>query len=579
MPVASGRFAMAVTSQPSMLGGYNDKRSIFKLNEALVEESKSPHGLRAIDGTQRVTRTPHGVCGMIRDVVIVGGGAAGWLTAAYLGKTLAASAPGGARITLIESADIGILGVGEGTFPSIQRTLQRIGIPEGKFLKESNATFKQGIRFNGWKYEPGREGRNHYFHPFTSLQERTGLDLIPYWLLNCAGEGVPIDEAMTIQTRVADAHRAPKRVTDGDYEAPLNYAYHFDASSFARVLSEAAKLLGVRHIVDTVDAVNLDEVGAIESLTTRANGLLKGDLFVDCTGFRAQLISAALKSPYKSCRSSLFCDRAVAIQVPYEKSDAPIASYTISTAQEAGWIWDIGLDVRRGTGHVYSSAHTDDDQAEQVLRNYLGPIAEGKSARTFKYEAGYREAPWVKNCVAVGLSSAFFEPLEATGIVLVEVAAVLLANLFPWAGDIATAARQFNNIMRQRYEGCADFLKLHYCLTERRDTPFWRDNIDPNTISESLKELLDRWKHRPPDVVDFNPNTATFHHSSWQFVLYGMDFKTDLSAKAGAFRYYEEARKEFANIQRQAGLAAAALPSHRDLITHIYQNGLGPTPP
>ena len=390
---------------------------------------------------------------------------------------------------------------------------------------------------------------------------------------------MPIDEAMTIQTRVADAHRAPKRVTDGDYEAPLNYAYHFDASSFARVLSEAAKLLGVRHIVDTVDAVNLDEVGAIESLTTRANGQLKGDLFVDCTGFRAQLISAALKSPYKSCRSSLFCDRAVAIQVPYEKSDAPIASYTISTAQEAGWIWDIGLDVRRGTGHVYSSAHTDDDQAEQVLRNYLGPISEGKSARTFKYEAGYREAPWVKNCVAVGLSSAFFEPLEATGIVLVEVAAVLLANLFPWAGDIATAARQFNNIMRQRYEGCADFLKLHYCLTERRDTPFWRDNIDPNTISESLKELLDRWKHRPPDVVDFNPNTATFHHSSWQFVLYGMDFKTDLSAKAGAFRYYEEARKEFANIQRQAGLAAAALPSHRDLITHIYQNGLGPTPP
>ena len=513
---------------------------------------------------------------MVKDVVIVGGGAAGWLTAAYLGKTLAASMPGGARITLVESADIGILGVGEGTFPTIQRTLQRIGIPEAKFLKESSATFKQGIRFNNWRYAPGHQGPNSYFHPFSSVQERTGLDLIPYWLLNCAGDGVPLDEAVTIQKRVADAHRAPKRITDRDYEAPLNYAYHFDATCFARTLSEAAKLLGVNHVVDTVDAVNLDENGAIQSLTTREHGLLKGDLFVDCTGFRAQLIGQALKAPYKSCRWSLFCDRAVAMQVPYETPDAPIASYTISTAHEAGWTWDIGLDTRRGTGYVYSSAHTDDSRAEQVLRDYLGPIAEGKSVRSFKYEAGYRETPWLKNCVAIGLSSGFFEPLEATGIVLVEVAAVLLANLFPWAGDVEISARQFNNVMRQRYEGCVDFLKMHYCLTERRDTPFWRDNANPDTIPDGLKDMLDRWKHRPPDLINSNPNTTTFFHSSWQFVLYGMGFKTDLSAKAGAYRYYEEARKEFANIKHQTALAVAGLPSHRDLVTQVYRHGFSP---
>jgi tryptophan halogenase len=513
---------------------------------------------------------------MVKDVVIVGGGTAGWLTAAYLGKRLAAGSAGGIRITLIESADIGILGVGEGTFPSIIRTLERIGLSEAKFLKESNATFKQGIRFDNWQYGPGHKGRNHYFHPFASFQERTGLDLIPYWLLNCAGDGVALDDAVTIQKKVADAHRGPKRITDKEYEAPLTYAYHFDAVRFAKVLREAGIELGVHHIIDTVDAVNLDESGAIQSLTTREHGSLKGDFFIDCTGFRAQLIGQALKVPYKSCRSTLFCDRAVAMQVPYDRPDAPIASYTISTAHEAGWTWDIGLDERRGTGYVYSSAHTDDSRAEQVLRDYVGPAAEGKSVRSFKYEAGYRETPWSKNCVAIGLSSGFFEPLEATGIVLVEVAAILLANLFPWAGDLQTGARQFNNVMRERYEGCVDFLKLHYCLSERVDTDFWRDNADAGTVPDSLKDLLDRWRFRPPDAIDFNMNTATFHHSSWQFVAYGMGFKTDLSAKAGAYRFYDEARKEFATIRRQADIAVTALPSHRDLVTQIYRHGFMP---
>lgn len=514
---------------------------------------------------------------MVKELIIVGGGTAGWMTAAYLAQTLAAASPGGARITLIESADIGILGVGEGTFPSIQRTLRRIGIPESTFLKESNATFKQGIRFNNWQFAPGQMGRNHYFHPFASSQEQNGIDLLSYWLLGCAGVGVPIDEALTIQKRVADAHRGPKRIADKDYDSPLSYAYHFDAVAFARTLREAGKKLGVRHVVDTVDAVNLDKSGAIESLTTHEHGLIVGDLYVDCTGFRAQLIGQALKSPYKSCRWSLFCDRAVAMQVPYDKPDAPIASYTISTAHEAGWTWDIGLDARRGTGYVYSSAHTDDARAEEVLRDYVGPSADGKPVRTFKFEAGYREASWVKNCVAVGLASGFFEPLEATGIVLIEVAAILLANLFPWAGNVETAARQFNNTMRQRYERCADFIKMHYCLTKRTDTQFWRDNVEPDTVPDSLKELLDRWKFRPPDSLDFDLNYATFHYASWHFVMYGMGFKTDLSAKAGVFRFYDEARKEFAKIREQATIAEKVLPSHRDLITQIYRRGSADT--
>ena len=369
---------------------------------------------------------------MVKQLVIVGGGTAGWLTAAYLARTLATAAPGGVRITLVESADIGILGVGEGTFPSIQRTLRRIGMDEGTFLRESNATFKQGIRFVNWRLNPGSAGRNDYFHPFQSAQVRQGgLDLLPYWLLGLT-PGLQLDEAATIQKRVADAARAPKRISDADFDAPLSYAYHFDAVSFARTLRVVAKQLGVEHVTDTVEVVNLDATGAIESLSTREHGRLKGDLYVDCSGFRAQLIGRTLGIPFKSCQSTLFCDRAVAMQVPYERPDTPIASYTISTAHEAGWTWDIGLDTRRGVGYVYSSAHSDDERAERVLRDYIGSAADGRTVRAFKFEAGYRETSWHANCVAIGLAGGFFEPLEATGIVFIEVAAILALINKPW---------------------------------------------------------------------------------------------------------------------------------------------------
>ncbi|MDE1146181.1 MAG: tryptophan 7-halogenase [Azospirillaceae bacterium] len=513
----------------------------------------------------------------VKNVLIVGGGTAGWLTAAYLARTLAISQPGGARITLVESADIGILGVGEGTFPHIQRTLSRIGIDESVFLREAEATFKQGIRFDHWQHAPGSPGRDHYFHPFQTAMTPQNLDLLPYWLLGAAGKDVPLDEAVILQKRVADAALAPKRSGDEDYAARLNYAYHFDAVKFARLLRMVGIDLGVRHVVGTVDDVRLDESGAIAAIVTKEHGELSADLYIDCTGFHARLIGQALKSPYESCRKWLFCDRAVAMQVPYDRPDAPIPSYTRATAHEAGWTWDIGLENRRGTGYVYSSDHTDDARAEEVLRGYLGAASEGKTARAFRFEAGYRPKPWVRNCVAIGLASGFLEPLESTGIVQVEVAAALLTTLFPWAGEMETAARQFNRVMLQRYERAIDFLKMHYCLTQRTDSAFWRDNADAATVPDSLADLLDRWRHRPPDALDFDLNIDTFTDSSWQFVLYGMGYKTDLRAKAGAFRFMDEAKREFAAIRQQADRALTLLPRHRDLVAQIYRHGLRPT--
>lgn len=510
-----------------------------------------------------------------RQVLVIGGGTAGWLTAGYLARVLGADLAGGVAITLVESSDIPILGVGEGTFPTIRKTLSRIGVDEAEMVRRCGATFKQGAKFAHWRHTPGSPGHDHYLHAFQVTDERDGLELLPYWLLGFAGDA-NWDEVNTPQKRAADACRAPKLPTHPDFVGPLNYAFHFDASSLALMLRDQGVKNGVRHIVDTVQEVLLNDDGAIAGVKCEQHGLLSADLYIDCTGFRAELIGRALGSPWKSCRDVLFCDSAIAIQVPYERPDSPIASYTISTAQQSGWIWDIGLETRRGIGHVFSSDHCDAETAERILRAYVGPPGDTLPTRAFRFTAGYRETGWVKNCVAVGLSSGFFEPLEATGIVFSEVAASLIANLFPWAGDYETSARQFNANMRRRYERARDFIKLHYCISERRDSQFWIDNVDPASTPDSLHELLDRWRCRPPNEMDIDPNVDIFTEASWQYVLYGMGWKTDLSAKAAVFRFADEAKAAFANIQRQADFAIRQLPTNRDLVTFAHKSNFGP---
>jgi tryptophan halogenase len=502
----------------------------------------------------------------IQNVLIVGGGTAGWLTACFLARTLG-TASGGVQITLVESPEIGTIGVGEGTFPSIRGTLAAIGIDEGRFIRECHATFKQGIQFVDWVRPRGSAGAGHYFHPFSMPSQRRGSpELLPYWLLGGAGQGVPFAGAVTMQKGVADACHGPKRTDEGDFLGSLNYAYHFDAVRFAALLCEHGRSLGVGHVLATVERVELAADGAIACVVTAQAGALSADLYIDCSGFRATLIGAALGAPFRAVDDTLFVDRAVAVQVPYATPDAPIPSYTISTAQEAGWIWDIGLHQRRGTGYVYSSRHTDDTRAEQVLRNYLGAAGEGLTTRQIRLKVGYRETQWVKNCVAVGLSGGFLEPLEASGIGLIETAAYLIGHLFPFDGDTEPVARHFNAFMKTRYERIVDFLKLHYCLTQRRDHAFWRDNADPAGIPAALRDKLAMWASRPPHRLDFITDLEMYPPSSWQYVLYGMEFQTDLAAGRAALTRMDEARQEFRMIAQLTPRACADLPSHRKLI-------------
>ncbi|MDB5455407.1 MAG: tryptophan halogenase [Caulobacter sp.] len=501
---------------------------------------------------------------MSQRIVIVGGGTAGWLTAAYLAKTLRADQQGGAQITLIESPEIGIIGVGEGTFPTIRATLAALGVSEARFLRESSSTFKQGVHFVDWA-----QAGTDYFHPFNLPFTADGKDLSPYWLLG--GRNEPFADAVTIQGGVVQAGRGPKRLSDPDFQGPMNYAYHFDAARFADFLRGVGVEAGVTHRLGKVEGVHRGEDGDITHLSAGELGDIAGDLFIDCSGFRARLIGEAMGAPFRAVDDVLFNDRALAVQVPYADPEAPIVPATVATAHEAGWTWDIGLRERRGTGYVFSSRHTDEARAETVLRGYLGPEADHLPTRLLKFQTGYRQQQWIGNCVAVGLSAGFFEPLESTGIMLIEVAAALIGEAYPFGdrGARAAAARNFNGLMIGRYERVVDFLKLHYCLS-RRPEPYWRDNVA--TIPESLADKLAQWRRRPVSSFDFIGDLETFLPASYQYIFHGMGGQADLSETVGL--YPEAARamaaKAFGQVRAAGAEALKHLPAHRALVEAYY---------
>ena len=328
----------------------------------------------------------------------------------------------------------------------------------------------------------------------------------------------------------------------------------------------------MQHVEATLSNVALDASGAIDHVDTLQHGSFKADLYIDCTGFRAELIGQAMESPFKSVRDQLFTDRALTCKLPLDHArdqpDAHMESCTIATAHEAGWTWDIGLNGARGIGCVYSSSHISDDRAAEILRAYLGPGHEDLVPRRIAFAAGYREQQWVKNCVAVGLSAGFLEPLESTGLVLIEAAAGMIAEMLPHSGPMQAPARRFNQLMTARFESIVNFLKLHYALSQRQE-PFWRDNANPASIPDQLAEYLEQWKLRPPGRFDFELDTETFAFFNYQYILYGMGFKTDLSAGRDDFPQVDEANKLFAKIQRFGDRALGDLPSHRALIQQI----------
>ncbi|MEH6567512.1 MAG: tryptophan 7-halogenase, partial [Halioglobus sp.] len=337
----------------------------------------------------------------VKKVVIVGGGTAGWLTAAVLAAHHLSDQPDGLQVVLVESSDIPTVGVGEGTWPTMKNTMQQIGISEADLFSCCHAAFKQGGKFVNWVHGNG----DFYYHPFTVPLGYGRLDLAPYIedIENYAVES-------NFQYHVCEAGLAPRNITESEYKGQCNYAYHLDAGAFAELLKKHCKtVLGVQQIIDTVQDAVLAPNGDIESITLKEHGALAADLFVDCTGFASLLLGKTLQVPFVDTSAVLFNDTALAMQVPYNSADAPLATHTIATGQNAGWIWDIGLTHRRGVGHVYSSDFISDDEAESNLRAYIGPDAAELTARKIPFASGHRAQFWKNNCVAVGMSAGFVE--------------------------------------------------------------------------------------------------------------------------------------------------------------------------
>ena len=509
----------------------------------------------------------------IQSVVIVGGGTAGWLTAGTIAARHQARMQSGFSVTLVESPSVNIIGVGEGTWPTLRTTLEKMGISETAMFRECDAAFKQGAKFAGWATGAKDDA---YYHPLMLPQSFTQVNLAPYWLRS--DDGRTFCDAVCPQGQLCDDGLAPKSITTPEYRAVANYAYHLDAAKFAPFLQKhCIEKLGVRYVRADVSQVTRSESGDIRALVTRQAGEIQGDLFVDCTGFSALLLGKALGVGFKDCSDILFCDTALAVQVPYDSPDAPMASQTLSTAQEAGWIWDIGLPTRRGIGYVYSSRHSSEEAANEVLRRYVGPQHDALPVRKIPIRAGHRETFWKNNCVAVGLAAGFLEPLEASAIVLIELSAKLIAEQLPANREVMDiVAARFNEVTAYRWGRIIDFLKLHYVLTQRTDSQFWIDNVDPNTVPERLQNLLRLWKYHAPWFFDeFDRLEEVFPAASYQYVLYGMGFRTEAgprenpAAEALAAKLFNE------NVTATRQMRAQ-LPKNRDLIRKIFAHGLQP---
>jgi tryptophan halogenase len=348
---------------------------------------------------------------------------------------------------------------------------------------------------------------------------------------------------------ISDKLRSPKTADSQPYEGLLDYAYHTDTVLFGRYLREVGLGRGVKRIVDSVLGVQSDERGLITALMTKAHGAIEGDLFIDCSGFGGYLINKHFGTEFVSFNDSLFNDRAVALRVPYPSADAPINPFTTATAMSNGWIWDIPLSDqrvelggppsgttkgrqqrwsddsahgRRGTGYVYSSLFLSDDAAERELRGYVGEQAEGLNARLLKMRIGHNRKFWVKNCVAIGLAGGFIEPLESTGIGLISQGLALLAFHFPTRDFPEPLAASYNGGMTRLYEHIREFIVLHYCISQREDTEFWRANRNNPHVPPRLQSLLDQWRHRAPDAYDNTSGFDFFHPTSFQYILAGL---------------------------------------------------------
>ncbi len=490
---------------------------------------------------------------LLRQIVIAGGGSAGWMTAAALSSLLN---PKDVSITLVESEEIGTIGVGEATIPDIIYFNRILGLNEAEFMKATQATFKLGIEFIDW----GRKGST-YIHPFSVHGvDMNGIDFHQYWLHACAGgDDHPIQQySLCAVAAVLNKFALPVADPRSVFSS-IRYAYHFDATLYARYLRSYAEVRGVKRVEGKIEDVSqAPETGHITALRLTNGKVVNGDFFIDCTGFRALLTEKTLGVPYVDWSHWLPCDRAQAVACRHA---GPLTPYTRSTARTAGWQWRIPTQRRTGNGHIYCSEFMSDDEAAAILLANLDGEALG-SPRQLRFTAGRRQTFWTKNCVAIGLSAGFLEPLESTSIYLIQEGISRLISLFPNAEVSDVIRDEYNRHMRLEFEQVRDFIVLHYAATQRDDTPFWnycRTMEIPDTLRHKIALFREAGRI-------FRYEEELFTRPSWVAVLLGQHIVPKHCDPIVAMLPHDEVRRSLESMRVGIAKAANAMPTHAEFI-------------
>jgi tryptophan 7-halogenase len=507
-------------------------------------------------------------------VVIVGGGTAGWLTAGIIAARHYSENSLGQQteIILVESPDVKNLGVGEGTWPTMRDTLRQIGISERKFLSCCDASFKQASKFVAWL-----DGENeHYYHPFTAPSGYGSVSMAQHW--SATANDIDFESWVCAQGAVCRQYLAPKMPQMPEYAFALNYGYHLNAGKFVKMLQQhCIDNFSVKYVQAHVEQVLSAENGDIAAIALASGEQIAGDLFIDCSGFAAILIGKHYQIPFISKQHILFNDTALALQIDHASNEVPISSCTVATAQPSGWIWDIALQNRRGIGHVFCSDFSTLERAEEALLDYVknDPYLSSKKImpRTIRFTPGHRQTFWFKNCVAIGVSAGFVEPLEATALVLIEKSAEWISQQLPRERRaMEVLAKRFNLLTSQRWQEIIDFLKLHYLLSNRRDSEYWQAHQSAESIPESLREALLLWRTQAPGIYETNQRFELFSSASKQYVLYGMGFLTEQSRSAQISQKEDLLIKRLRNESlHNTEKLLAALPTNRQFLSRVNQ--------
>lgn len=507
-------------------------------------------------------------------LTIVGGGSAGWMTAIYLHKLFNSGAQN-YQIHVIESPDIGIIGVGEATVHSIRFFFAAMGLDERELLCETHATFKNGILFRNWMKPV--DGKTHeYFHPFEQQRLGNHLDISSLWMLNKRFEQERYDQGVCLSSHLMAAGRSPKALHSRPYSGIVPYGYHMDATLLARFLRRKAVEAGVIHTEATVDSVSVED-GKIKSVQA-GDQSWASDIFIDCTGFKGLLINALKQDNWISFEEALPCNKAVAMQCEFIPGAVP-RPYTSATALTNGWAWQIDLVNRRGTGYVYDGNRISRAEAEAELHQFLTQEQAAISSQPLRViktlhldmKVGCAKEFWIGNCVAIGLAGGFIEPLESTGLHLINLGVGLLGTHLTATDPPAATKHSYNRLMQGFYQDLKQFIVLHYCLTNRDDSEFWREAAKKADYCPELKSLLDLWQHKICEFHDLaGKYSTTFTDENYRYILYGMQHYPALHQRINS----TETESLFAELKRVADKACADSLSHADILQMLSSSNI-----